>query len=51
MKLHARNIAISAGAGGALADKIAAEMTKENNISFSRAKAMVDELTAKNQSL
>ncbi len=37
MKLHARNIAISAGATGSKIDKIVNTMLDENNISYSRA--------------
>ena len=42
MKLHARNIATSAGAGSSQIDKIAQEMIEEKNISLNRAKELLD---------
>ncbi|MEM4554793.1 MAG: hydroxymethylglutaryl-CoA reductase, degradative [Candidatus Anstonellaceae archaeon] len=44
MELHARNIAISAGASGKLADQVAQRMISEKNISLSRAKEIIKEL-------
>lgn len=44
MELHARNIAISAGASLRIADKIAEIMVKEQNISFQKAKELIEEL-------
>lgn len=44
MELHARNIAISAGADLEIADKIAEIMVKEKNISFQRAKELMEKL-------
>lgn len=45
MKLHARNVAIMAGAQGELIDKIAEIMIKERRIRYDRAKQLVEELT------
>lgn len=45
MGLHARNIAISAGAEGELIDKIAALMVQERAIRVDRAKELLDELS------
>jgi hydroxymethylglutaryl-CoA reductase len=45
MKLHARNIATSAGATGELIDKVAARMIQEKKIRFDRAKELVAELS------
>ena len=44
MELHARNIAITAGATGVLAEKIATQMISEKNISVSRAKELIEPL-------
>lgn len=44
MRLHAKNIAIAAGAKGAQIDKVAAKMAEEKNISVSRAKEMMEKL-------
>jgi len=44
MKLHARNIAIMAGAEGELIDKVAEIMIKEGRISYSRAVEIIKEL-------
>jgi hydroxymethylglutaryl-CoA reductase len=41
MKLHARNIAINAGATGEEADRVAQKLIEENNISVSRAKELL----------
>ncbi len=45
MKLHARNIAISAGAVGEVVDKVAAKMVEERKVRFDRAKELVEELS------
>jgi hydroxymethylglutaryl-CoA reductase len=45
MKLHARNIAISAGAQGNLVDIIASRMIREGNIRSSRAKEIILSMT------
>jgi hydroxymethylglutaryl-CoA reductase len=45
MKLHARNLAISAGASGALVDLVANRMIEEKKIRFDRAKELVAELS------
>ncbi len=42
MKLHARNLAIMAGARGELVDKIAEEMIREGNIKYHRAKELLE---------
>ena len=47
MKLHARNLAISAGATDELADKVATKMIEERKIRFDRAKELVAELSKK----
>lgn len=44
MKLHARNIAINAGASGELADKVAARLIEEKDISVAKAEAIIKEL-------
>ncbi len=43
MKLHARNLAIMAGAGGDLIDKIAERMIKEGRIRYDYAKKLLEE--------
>jgi hydroxymethylglutaryl-CoA reductase len=45
MRLHARNIAISAGASGEMIDKIATKMTKEKRVRFDRAKELLEEFS------
>ena len=45
MKLHARNVAISAGASGKLVDLVAQKMIEERKIRFDRAKELVVELS------
>ena len=45
MKLHARNVAVSAGASGALVDLVANKMIEEKKIRFDRAKELVAELS------
>ena len=47
MRLHARNLAIMAGAPRDLVDKIAESMIREGNISYARAKELVEEFTYK----
>ena len=47
MELHARNLAIAAGAVGDLIDKVAERMVKERRVSFDRAKQILQELTQK----
>jgi len=44
MKLHARNIAIAAGAQGSLIDIVAQRMIAEKRIRFDRAKEILEEL-------
>ncbi len=44
MKMHARNIAIAAGATGNLIDLIAKRIYEENNITLARAKELMEEL-------
>ena len=44
MNLHAKNVAISAGAKGNLIEKISEIMIKESNVKFSRAKEILKEL-------
>ena len=43
MKLHARNIAVAAGAKGEQIDKIAERMVKEHKIRMDRAKELINE--------
>ena len=45
MKLHARNVAVSAGAEGELIDLVAQKMIAEKKIRFDRAKELVVELS------
>ncbi len=47
MKLHSRNVAVSAGATGELIDLVAARMIQEKKIRFDRAKELVSELSKK----
>lgn len=47
MSLHAKNIAIMAGATGDLIDKVAEIMVKERKIRVDRAKEILEELTKK----
>ncbi|MEZ0393859.1 MAG: hydroxymethylglutaryl-CoA reductase, degradative [Desulfurococcaceae archaeon] len=44
MRLHARSLAISAGATGDMIDVVAEAMVREGKISFERAKELVEEL-------
>jgi hydroxymethylglutaryl-CoA reductase len=48
MKLHARNVAVSAGATDELIDKVAQRMIDEKKIRFDRAKELVLELSKEN---
>ncbi|MDO8627713.1 MAG: hydroxymethylglutaryl-CoA reductase, degradative [Candidatus Diapherotrites archaeon] len=41
MKLHAKNVAVMAGAKGNLIDKIAQQMAEEKNVSFTRAQEIL----------
>jgi hydroxymethylglutaryl-CoA reductase len=43
MKLHAKNIAIAAGAKGSMVDKIAKQMIEEEKVKFSYAKELLNE--------
>jgi hydroxymethylglutaryl-CoA reductase len=45
MKLHSRNVAVSAGAAGELVDVVAERMIAERKIRFDRAKELVEELS------
>jgi hydroxymethylglutaryl-CoA reductase len=47
MKLHATNVAASAGATGELVDLVARRMIEEKKIRFDRAKELVAELSKK----
>jgi hydroxymethylglutaryl-CoA reductase len=47
MRLHARNIAIMAGATGDLIDRVAEKMVEEKRIRFDRAQEIIKELTEK----
>jgi hydroxymethylglutaryl-CoA reductase len=47
MNLHARNIAINAGAKDDLVDKVAAQMVKERKVRVDRAKEILEELNKK----
>jgi hydroxymethylglutaryl-CoA reductase len=47
MSLHARNIAITAGAKDEFVDLVAAQMVKERKVRVDRAKEILDELTKK----
>ncbi len=47
MGLHARNVAVSAGASGDLVDRIADQMVKEKKVRADRAKELLDEYTKK----
>ena len=46
MKLHARSMAMSAGAKGGMVDKVAERMISEKKIRFDRAKEILEELSA-----
>jgi hydroxymethylglutaryl-CoA reductase len=45
MSLHARNVAISAGATGELVDRVAAQMVVEKRIRVDRAKELLEQLS------
>ena len=47
MKLHARNVAASAGASGEMIEVVAQRMVSERKIRFDRAQELISELTAK----
>ncbi len=47
MRLHARNLAVMAGAPPELVDKVVERMLKEGKISFDKAKEIVEELLGK----
>ena len=47
MKLHARNLAISAGAKGKVIDKVTTKMIEEQKVRFDRAKELVNEISRK----
>ncbi|MDI6883664.1 MAG: hydroxymethylglutaryl-CoA reductase, degradative [Hadesarchaea archaeon] len=47
MKLHARNIAATAGAEGELIDKVAARMVEERKIRIDRAKEILEDLRSR----
>ncbi len=49
MRLHARNIAVSAGATGRLVDEVAGRMVQEKKIRFDRAKELVEEMSKADQ--
>ena len=44
MKLHARNLAVSAGATGELIDKVANHMIKNSSVRFDIAKSLISKL-------
>ena len=44
MGLHARNIAVMAGADGEMIDKVVAILVKEKNVRIDRAKEVLEEL-------
>ncbi len=45
MSLHARNIAVTAGATGDLIDKVAAKMVEERRVRVDRAKELIEQYT------
>ena len=47
MKLHSKNVAISAGATGNEIDSVSARMIEEKNVSFSRAKEILEALRSR----
>jgi len=49
MSLHARNIAIMAGAQGDMIDRVAEEMVKEGKVRLDKAKEIIDKLKMGNQ--
>ncbi len=46
MSLHARNIAVAAGASGELIDLVAERMVKEKKVRMDRAKELVMEFSS-----
>jgi hydroxymethylglutaryl-CoA reductase len=46
MSLHARNIAVAAGAKDELIDLVAERMVKEHKIRMDRAKELIDEFSS-----
>ncbi|MBD3192421.1 MAG: hydroxymethylglutaryl-CoA reductase, degradative [Candidatus Heimdallarchaeota archaeon] len=48
MRLHAKNVAISAGATGTLIEKVAKQMIEEKNVKFSRAQELLKKMKEKN---
>ena len=44
MRLHAKNIAVMAGASGDMIDKVAEKIAEEKNIRVDRAKEILDDL-------
>jgi hydroxymethylglutaryl-CoA reductase len=46
MSLHARNIAIAAGAEGEMIDSVAQKMVQERKIRMDRAKELLEQLQA-----
>jgi len=50
MELHARNLAVMAGATGELVDRIAEAMIKEGNIRFDRAKELLEQFLSERAS-
>jgi len=49
MKVHARNLAVMAGATGDMVDKVAEIMIKEGKITFAYAKELVEKLGLKGE--
>lgn len=49
MRLHARNIAIAAGAAGELVDAVSDQMVKERKIRMDRAKEIIEQLKKANR--
>ena len=47
MNLHARNIAITAGANGDMVDLVAKKMVEERKVRVDRAKEIIEELNKK----
>jgi hydroxymethylglutaryl-CoA reductase len=47
MSLHARQVAIAAGASGELIDKVAAQMVAERIVRIDRAEELVKQYTGK----
>ncbi|MGC8506092.1 MAG: hydroxymethylglutaryl-CoA reductase, degradative [Thermoplasmata archaeon] len=49
MKLHSKNVAISAGATGDEINAVSSRMVEERNVSFSRAREILEELRSRNK--